>query len=204
MAADPAMSWSVDAQNHLLARQAVMPRWLLWVAAKEFGTLTAAPVGLWTGEDNLTFTIGGASRVYQGALSRFEIEPITYGTGLDVRTLQITLAANAPETEDLVRGFVIRLAAVELHLALLDPVTTDLIDVQPMFRGFINRAPLSTPAMGGGDSVTLELVSRLRTLALPGPALKKTDSAMRLREATDSFRQYGSIATEVQTEWVKS
>ena len=198
------MSWSVDAQNHLLARQAVMPRWLLWVAAKEFGTLTAAPVGLWTGEDNLTFTIGGASRVYQGALSRFEIEPITYGTGLDVRTLQITLAANAPETEDLVRGFVIRLAAVELHLALLDPVTTDLIDVQPMFRGFINRAPLSTPAMGGGDSVTLELVSRLRTLALPGPALKKTDSAMRLREATDSFRQYGSIATEVQTEWVKS
>ena len=198
------MSWSVDAQNHLLARSAVMPRWLLWVAAKEFGTLTAAPVGLWNGEDNLTFTIGGASRVYQGALSRFEIEPITYGTGLDVRTLQITLAANAPETEDLVRGFVIRLAAVELHLALLDPVTTDLIDVQPMFRGFINRAPLSTPAMGGGDSVTLELVSRMRTLALPGPALKKTDSAMRLREATDSFRQYGSIATEVQTEWVKS
>ncbi len=92
---------------------------------------------------------------------------------------------------------------MELHLALLDPVTTDLIDLQPMFRGFVNRAPLSTPAQGGGDSVTLELVSRMRTLA-SGAALKKTDQAMRLRDPGDSFRQYGSIAAEVQTEWVKS
>ena len=198
------MTWSVSAQNHLLARAAVMPRWLLWVGAKAIGTLAAAPLGLWTGEDDLTFTIDGSPRTYLGALSRFEIEPITHATGLTVRTLNITLAANAPETEDLVRGFVIRLAPVELHLALFDPVTTDLIDLQPMFRGFINRAPLSTPAQGSGDSVTLELVSRMRVLALPGPVLKKTDQAMRLRDPGDSFRQYGSIAAEVQTEWVKS
>jgi hypothetical protein len=197
------MSWLVSAQNHLLARTAVMPRWLLWIAAKNFGSLSAAPVGLWNGEDNITFTIGGSPRVYQGGLSRFEVEPITYAAGLDVRTLQISFAANAPETEDVVRGFVIRLAPVELHLALLDPVTTDLIDVQPMFRGFINRAPLTTPAQGGGDTVTIEMVSRMRTLALPGPALKKTDQAMRLRNSGDAFRQYGSIAGEVQTEWVK-
>jgi hypothetical protein len=197
------MSWSVDAQNHLLARAAVMPRWLLWIKAKNFGSLTPAPVGLWNGEDNLTFNINGTNRVYQGALSRFEVEPITYAAGLDVRSLQITLAANAPETEDVVRGFVIRLAEVELHLALLDPDTTNLIDVEPMFRGFINRAPLTTPAQGGGDTVTFEMVSRMRVLALPGPALRKTDQAMRLRNSNDAFRQYGSIASEVQTEWVK-
>jgi hypothetical protein len=198
------MTWSISAQNHLLARAAVMPRWLLWVEARAFGTLAAAPVGLWTGEDDLTFTIGGTARVYQGALSRFEIAPITHAAGLDVRALEITLAANAPETEDLVRGLNIRLAPVELHLALLDPITTGLIDVQPMFRGFINRAPLSTPARGGGDSVTLELVSRMRTLALAGPALRKTDQAQRIRDPADAFRQYGSIAAEVQTEWVKT
>ncbi len=61
-------------------------------------------------EDDLTFTIDGSPRTYLGALSRFDIEPITSAAGLDVRSLQITLAANAPETEDLVRGFVIRLA----------------------------------------------------------------------------------------------
>lgn len=197
------MSWSVSAQNHLLARSAVVPRWLLWISAKNFVSLTAAPVGLWNGEDNLTFTIDGSPRVYQGGLSRFEVEPITYAAGLDVRTLQISFAANAPETEDVVRGFVIRLAPVELHLALLDPDTQGLIDVQPMFKGFINRAPLTTPAQGGGDTVTIEMVSRMRSLALPGPALKKTDQAMRLRNSGDAFRQYGSIAAEVQTEWVK-
>jgi len=200
------MTWTISAQNHLLARAAVMPRWLLWVKAKAFGTLAPAPLGLWSGEDDLTFTIDGSPRVYLGALSRFEVEPITYAAGLDVRSLQVTLAANAPETEDLVRGFVIRLAEVELHLALMDPETTDLIDVQPMFKGFLNRAPLSTPALGsgGGDSVTLELVSRMRVLALPGPALRKTDQAQRLRDPADAFRQYGAIAAEVQTEWVKT
>jgi len=198
------MTWSVSAQNHLLARGGVMPRWLLWVEARAFGTLAAAPLGLWNGEDDLAFTIAGNSRVYLGALSRFEVDPITYATGLDVRTLSLTLAATAPETEDLVRGFIIRLAPVELHLALLDPQTTDLIDVQPMFRGFINRAPLSTPAQGGGDSVTIELVSRMRTMALPGPALKKTHQSQRLRDATDAFRQYGATAGEIVTEWVKT
>lgn len=202
------MTWSISALNHLLTRAAVMPRWLLWVEARAFGTLAAAPVGLWTGEDDLTFTVNGSPRVYQGALSHFEIGPITHAAGLDVRALEITLAANAPETEDLVRGLAIRLAPVELHLALLDPETTGLIDLQPMFRGFINRAPLTTPAQdrggGGGDSVTLELVSRMRVLALPGPALRKTDQAQRLRDPADAFRQYGAIAAEVQTEWVKT
>ncbi len=94
------MTWSISAQNHLLARAAMMPRWLLWVEARTIGTLTAAPLGLWNGENDLTFTIDGSPRTYFGALSRFDIEPITSAAGLDVRSLQITLAANAPETED--------------------------------------------------------------------------------------------------------
>jgi hypothetical protein len=197
------MSWSSSAQSHLAGRGGVMPRWLLWVAAREIGTLSEAPVGLWTGEDDLTFTIGGEERVYNGALSRFDIEPVVYGTGLDVRTMQVTLAANAPETEDMVRGRLIRLAPVELHLALFDPATVTLIDVEPMFRGFVNRAPLSTPAQGGGDSVTIEIVSRLRVLALPGPVLRKTDEAHRRLNPGDGFRRYGTTAGEIRTEWVR-
>ncbi len=144
------MTWSVSAQNHLLARGAVMPRWLLWVKAKAFGTGAAAPLGLWNGEDDLTFTIDGSPRVYLGALSRFEVDPITHATGLEVRTLALTLAANAPETEDLVRGFVIRLAEVELHLALLDPQSHDLIDVQPMFGGSSTARRCPPPRKAAG------------------------------------------------------
>jgi hypothetical protein len=197
------MSWSVNAQNHLLARGAVSPRWLLWVNAKAPGTLAAAPVGLWSGADDLTFTIGGEERVYNGALSQFDVDPIVFGTGMDVRTQRVTLAANAPETADLVRGYVIRLAEAELHLALFDPLTETVIDVQPMFRGFINRAPLSTPVTGGGDVVTIEIVSRMRVLVLPGPVLRKTNEARRAFDPNDGFRKYGSIAGEILTEWVQ-
>jgi hypothetical protein len=98
---------------------------------------------------------------------------------------------------------VIRLAEAELHLALFDPLTETVIDVQPMFRGFINRAPLSTPVTGGGDVVTIEIVSRMRVLVLPGPVLRKTNEARRAFDPNDGFRKYGSIAGEILTEWVQ-
>ncbi|MFN9368625.1 MAG: hypothetical protein ACK6CT_07625 [Planctomycetia bacterium] len=198
------MTWSVAAQNHLLARSGVAPRWLLWIGAKQLTTLAAAPVGLWSGADDLTFTIAGQSRVYNGALSRFDVDPISYSTGLDVRTQNVTIAANSPEVADVVRGFVVRLAPVELHLALFDPASDALIDEpEPMWRGFLNASPITTAASGGTETVTFGIVSRSRVMALPGPGLKKTDASIRRRNANEEFRQYGSIAKEITTKWLK-
>ena len=197
------MTWTVTAQNHLLARSGVMPRWLLWIEAKVIGTLAAAPVGLWSGEDDATFTISGQARVYNGGLSTFQVDPIVYAPGLDVRTLNVTLTTTTPETEDVVRGYVIRLAYAELHLALMDPAQGGMIDDAPMWRGYINAAPITTGAMGGTETVTFGIESQMRRLALPGPGLKKTNASMRRRNANDEFRQYGSIAGEIQVDWMK-
>lgn len=197
------MSFGTAGINHLNARGAVAPRWLLWIGVKDFGTLADASVGIWNGDDDLTFTIDGASRVYNGALGRFDLEPLVYAKGTDIRTHRITLSANTPEIEDIFRGYVVKGAAVELHLALMDPLSGSLIDVDRKFKGFINRAPISTPAMGsGGGTISVEMVSSMRLLTRT-IAVKKTDQSQQLRSG-DRFRRYGAVSAEVDVEWVKS
>lgn len=196
------MSFGSAGINHLNARGSVAPRWLLWVAAKNFTTLTDASVGLWNGDDDLTFTIDGSPRVYNGALGRFDVEPLVYATGTDIRSQRITLSVNTPEVEDVFRGFIVKGAAVELHLALMDPLSGALIDVDRKFKGFLNRAPISTPAIGsGGGTIALEMVSSMRLLTRT-IAVKKTDQSQRLR-SSDRFRRYGAIGVQVTTDWKK-
>lgn len=194
------MSFGSAGITQLTAREGIAPRWLLWVKALEFTTLTPAPVGFWNGEDDLTFTIDGSPRVYNGGLGRFEIEPIIYATGTDVRTQRITLSANTPEVEDLFRGYVTKGVEVELHLALMNPLSSVLIDIDRKFKGYLNRAPIQTPAMGsGGATISAEIVSSMRLLTQT-MAVKKTDQSQQLRSG-DRFRRYGSIAATVRTDW---
>lgn len=195
------MTWSIAAQNHLAARAGYAPRWLLWVAATERLTGDPAPVGIWNGDDHLTFTIAGQPRLYLGAQGRFEVADIVFATGTQVRTLDVQLSGISPEAEQLVRGYVVRFARAELHLALLDPQSFALIDVQRVWKGFVNRAPIMTPPIGGEATIALELASAMRSLTC-SLALKKSDQSQRLR-AGDRFRQYGSVAAAVTTEWNK-
>jgi hypothetical protein len=194
------MTWSLAAQTHLFAREGYAPRWLLHVRTRNRQTDAPSPIGLWNGDDSLSLTIGGEVRSYFGAQGLFTPDPVIYGSGTLVRTQRVTLSGIAPEAEDMVRGFVLRGVEAELRLALFHPLDRTLIESRRMFRGFVNRAPILTPAMGGASpAITLELASAMRLLTRT-LALKKTDQSQRLRQ-DDRFRRYGSIAAEVTTEW---
>jgi hypothetical protein len=195
------MTWGATAQTHLLAREGYAPRWLLYVQTRNRTTDAVEPVGIWNGDDSLSLTISGEARSYFGAQGLFEVAPVIYGTGTLVRTQSVTLSGISPEAEDMVRGFIIRGVAAELHLALFDPLNATLIEARRMFKGFVNRAPIITPALGSGSpSIGLELTSAMRLLTQT-IAVKKTDQSQQLRSG-DRFRRYGSIASEVVTEWV--
>jgi len=157
--------------------------------------------GVWNGDDNATIEIGGIDRLYYGAQGHFVVDPIIYSSKLEVRTQNVTLSGISPEAETLVRGYDIKNAYTELHLALLDPQSFTLIDAERQFKGFVNGSPLTTPALGGGGStIALQLASASRKLTQT-LAVKKSDQSQRLRSASDAFRRYGSIAAAVTTQW---
>lgn len=177
----------------------IIARHLVWFQARRFNSGAIETGGLWNGDDATTFTVGSENRVYQGAGSVLGIDPIRSGVGLEVRMLSITLSDLTPEVAQLVRGYDVRLAPVEIHRVLLDLASRTLIaPPMPVFLGWVDESSI----VDGGDTseVRLNLASDARRLTRPAP-LYRSDAAMRQRNPTDRFRENTDIGRNIPVWW---
>lgn len=187
--------------NQLNAREGVHNRMLLWVEARDRTTGSTEAAGFWNGIDDRNFTIEGSSRTYYGAGAILGVEPIVYGVGTSVRMQTITLSHLNEDVENILRGYEVRFAPVELHVAYFDLDSDVLLDEPDrVFRGWIDAMTIHTPEAGGESSATLTLASYSRSLTYP-LALKKSDQALRARATGDKFRQYNDVSGAVETFW---
>lgn len=192
------MTWNTLAQTHLTARKPTMRHWLIYVQARDLTTGDPSPIGLWTGDDHATITAEAEARFYYGAQGEVTIPNITYGSGTDIVSGEITLPIS-PEAETLVRGTNLRFAPVDLHCALYDAETGDLLDVRRFFKGTIDGAPIYTPALNGLASLSLKMVSSARAGTMTTKA-KKSDQSQRTRQG-DRFRRYSDLGTVSADPW---
>jgi len=181
------------------ARAATHAETLVWVSAKNRVTGAVETMGLWTGDDHLPFTIRGQERVYYGAGNVLQVPPIQAVIGREVRTIQVSLAATSPEVELLVRGYDPRFSPCEIHRAEYDEDGELLAEPERVFKGWVNGAPISTPAVGGSGSISLELVSNARMLTRYGAATK-SDQVQRRRQG-DRFRRYATLPSASTVYW---
>lgn len=192
-------SFSGTASTYLATGQ-VHARILFWASAKNRGTGATETIGIWNGDQDRAFTIGGASRTYVGAGGLIQIEPMVYGTGLQIRTQQVAFSPLDAEVIDLIRTFEPRLAPVELHRALFDPLTGDLIE-EPhrIFKGEIDDLTIGTPEVNGTATCSLTLVTTARTLTKT-LAAKRSDAVQRQR-SSDRFLRYADVSGAVDVFW---
>jgi hypothetical protein len=162
---------------------------------------TAAPIGIWSGEYDATFTIDGTSRQYTAGADGMKVDDIIFEKGTTIRRQSITLNGVNATALEMVNGRIIRGQKAELHLMFLHPITGDIVGYNRVFRGFVNKAPSSIGKKGDASTIDLELVSGLRTLTKPLP-LKKSEHAQKTRAGTDDhFRNFSSVAAETKVEW---
>ena len=194
------MAYDLPSQQHLKSRTGYMPRYLLWIEARDPVTGVIAPEGIWSGVGNRSFMIDGVDRVYSGFGTAFAPDTFRYTSELLVVGQRVQLSGLRPKAVSLIQQTVLKSAKVALHQALHDPLTQNLIGIERKFVGFVDKAPRETPARGdGGSTITLSLVSKLREMTEP-LALQKSHEAQKLRSG-DHFRQYGSIASVVDASW---
>lgn len=185
---------------YLQTRKAYKARVLVWVVAKDGVTGAPAPAGLWNGDHDRAFTIGGETRVYGAAGSLLQVAPIVYQVGLDPRTHRIQLSPLDPAVAALFRGYDTRLAPVEVHRALFDPETNELIaEPRRLIKGRLDKAPIPTPEVGGQVMIDVEVVTSLIDLQRTGTTLK-SDAQQKLRSG-DRFRRYNAISGEIPVTW---
>lgn len=182
-------------------RSAVRMRRLIWASAKNRTTGLIENVGFWGGDDDETFTINGASRLYLGAGRVIASDPIVQDIGLSIRTVSIQLSGIDEAVQQAYRGYDLWLAPVEIHEAYFDTVSHNLLaEPNRIFKGWLNEAPVATGEENGESSVEFVLASNSRALTLK-LGVKKSDESLRQRYATDAFFEYADVSGAVVWAW---
>lgn len=174
---------------------------LYWFKPKNRDTGLVEPVGLWTGDDHKDFTIEGETRTYYGAGAITGLEELTYEEGLSVRTHRIPVNMLAPEVENLLRGYDLRLAPIQIHRAAFHPETGQRIaEPTRIFTGSVDGSPVTIPPKGGTVKAEIAVVGGARALTIP-LSLLKSDATLRQRDDTDGFFKYIDVSAQVDVWW---
>lgn len=193
-------TFSPTALAYMQRRDGVVSKSLLWVRARNRTTGDEEPIGVWTGDQDRVFSIGGADRTYVGEGAMLPLDAIVQRAGVDVRLLRVVLNPLDATVAYLVHTLDVGLVPVEIHRALFDPSSGDLIE-EPhrVWKGFVDEAPVTTPEIGGQAMVELTLASAARNLQR-GLTLTKSDAVQSLRGG-DRFRRYGDVSGSVKIWW---
>jgi hypothetical protein len=146
------------------------------------------------------FTGLPVEREFHAAGSLLSVGAITRTPELEVRTTRLSLSQVSEAVQAAIRGYDVRYQPIQIHEGYLDLDTEKLVaDPIPDFIGWINGAPLTTPAIGDNGSITLDCVSHSRMLTRTNPAKKSHETQK--RRLNDKFRQYNSTANQWQYWW---
>lgn len=200
---------SYDAETvSALGSGAIVVRDLLTVQGKTLGG-SAVTFAYWTGEDNVAINVvpAGAetpvSRNFVGGATLLDVPAVVDAIGLEARSISLGLdhistAVGSPM--DMVFGNNVRVARVELHRALFDPSTWNLVSTPHLiFAGRVDGASVDDAAAGGEGGLSLEVISNAIDLTRTSPAME-SDEQQR-RRSGDRFRRYGDTAGQVSTWW---
>lgn len=194
-------SYDPDVLAHLNAGDSVRPRRLVWITARRIATGATESLGLWDGDDDHDFVIGGVTREYRGAGGLLGMDDPIYETGLVVRRMNIWLTLAAPEVLAAAMDYDLRLAPVEVHRIFTDPHShLPIAAPHRIWKGFADGAPSSRAGLGsGGKRLTLTVASAAMALTQTVP-LYYSDEAMKARSGDRAFR-YADVSGDVPVYW---
>lgn len=201
------MSYDVDTIA-ALESGAIVVRDLLTVHGKTLGG-SVATFAYWTGEDNVAVNVvpAGAgtpvSRNFVGGDTLLDVPAIVDAIGLEARSVAFGLdhisdAVGSPM--DMVYGNNVRVARVELHRALFDPATWNLVSTPHiLFAGRVDGAAVDDAAAGGEGGLSLDAISSAIDLTKTNPAME-SDEQQR-RRSGDRFRKDSDTAGLIERWW---
>ena len=182
-------------------------RYLAWIVARNRSTDADEGLGLQTGWDSESITVtdqftgSGVTRTFHGAGEMLGINNLVHETGLNVRPLRVSLSAISPAVENAVRLYDAKGAPFQVWRRVLHPDTgLQVGQPVPVFKGYVDSAPIPRPVVGGEAVIEMEVVSTARDLTLTY-GQKKSQAALQRRDAGDKLRQYKASAATIQVTW---
>ncbi|MET3601807.1 hypothetical protein [Martelella mangrovi] len=184
----------------------LVARSLVYVTARDRDTGVPVALGFWNGgEDIDIYVIDGESgsvvtRTYVSGVN-LEVPEIPRVSDMTIQTVDIKFSQIAPAVQQLVRGWDVRLAPVEVHQLLLDPETGQAAGpAEVSFLGIVDGQPVETPAAGEEGAITLNLISSAIAMLARTNPLKSSHEGQKRRDG-DEFGRYSGVVENWDIPW---
>lgn len=197
-------------QNALLNafEKGLSVRQLVWLTGKDRTTGAAVTAGFWNGLDTETISVIDAvtgetvARDYTGggALPGPDsVGDIPLVMGLDVQAVSITFSAIHPGVETAARQYDLRQGTIQVHRAILDPVSGLRIGTPQLhFYGRINTAPFDDGSAGGEATLILGCTDIINELTRTNPMRRSVAQSTR---RNDAIYRYSGVAASWNIWW---
>lgn len=192
------------ANQTALQNRFLIARDFLWLVARE-GSGAAFPYGFWSGVGDVSAEVLNPdtgqpiARNFEGSGTLIQIGDIIATSSIQTQNITVELSQLLPEVENIVRGYDLKQARVEIYRGLFSIETRQLVaPALCRFVGFVDTIEINTPEEGGEGSAIFTCVSHTQEMSRSSPDTR-SDQSQRLRNATDNF--YQDVATIGQTEF---
>src|SRR6266851_3935111 len=205
------MTRSLSAANYAaLQAHQLVARDFIWFIVRDRSTGAPVTDGYWSDVGSITASVvdpdtgGTQNRTFTGADGLISISDIPLVSALTVQNVTITLSQVSDRINTLVRTYDCKQGVVQIFRGLFDPATRSMVGpAYPRFAGFIDQAPITTPAEGNAGNVVLTCTSNTQEMTRANSDTR-SDASQRLRSATDNFLQDVAVVGTWQFFWGKT
>jgi hypothetical protein len=177
----------------LLEAQTLVIRDFMRITARVRATGAPITEGFWSDVGDVNAQVLDAetglpvSYDFKGVGALIAIDPIPMVSNLTVQTVDVQFSQLDARIDELLRVNDLRQARVEIYRGEFDPTTGVMVEpAASRFVGFIDGAPVETPAEGGEGSIAIKCVSSAQELTRGNPDTR-SDESQQLRAPGDTF-----------------
>lgn len=191
-------------EAHRALRRGVYAPYMLRVDGRNRSSGAVESVGFWQGADHEEID---APDMFSGVMRRstfyshvdLNVGPIRYAVGLNVNSVDVSLSSITDATLAAFREYDPRGARAQIWVREYSTETMLPLGVVPVFKGYVNGAPITRPEPGGAATISVELVSTAMSLTIPS-AVKKSHEAQQRRQG-DMINRYKATAGSWDVPW---
>lgn len=190
-----------------LAARELVARDFLWIVARNRDTGAPESVGFWSDVDDVSAEVLNPDtgqvdvRAFYGSGTLIAISDIPLVSNITVQTVTIDMSQIDELVAQAVRAYDVRQARVEIYRGLFNPDTRLMVGpAEPRFVGFVDGAPIETPAEGEAGSVQLVCTSHTQEMTRANSETR-SDASQKLRAPTDNFYQDTAVVSDWELFW---
>lgn len=177
------------------------------IYARDRATGETVEESLWSDLGNVSANVinpdtgFGETREFYGTGNLVKISDIPLVSNLSVQNVNIELSQIASNAENLIRGYDVRQAIVQIFRGLFDPETGTMVEpAYPRFSGFVDSVEVVTPSENDEGSNNLTCASHTQEVTRSNAATR-SDSSQRVINPSDAFYQDAASTSEWKIWW---